>query len=87
MRGKKFEIEHVTLLYATDGGASVSPFIEVGAYAEIPDFLEIRTTTSQSKEYFGSINLTLAPDKAIQLANAIIHIAQKIKENTNEQSS
>ena len=46
-------------------------FLEIGEYSEAPEVLELRTTNRMNKEWFGSINLTLQPEFAIDLGNAL----------------
>lgn len=75
---KKFEVEYMVRLHETDSDERVCPFIEIGEH-EIPGMVQIRTTTKESKAYYGDIDLPLTPDKAIQLGHAIIHIAKMMK--------
>lgn len=63
--------ENVEILYRVHL-PSEGVFLEIGDYSEAPQVLEIRTTDKMSKEWFGSISLTLQPEFAIDLGNALI---------------
>ena len=47
-------------------------FLEIGDYPEAPHVLQIRTTRKEDKEWFGDISLTLQPEFAIDLGNALV---------------
>lgn len=47
-------------------------FLEVGDYNDAPEVLQLRTVRGIDKEWFGDIALTLQPDFAIQLGNALV---------------
>ena len=47
-------------------------FLEVGDYAEAPEVLEVRSVRGIDKEWFGEVALTLQPNFAIQLGNALV---------------
>lgn len=47
-------------------------FMELGEYADAPEVLELRTVRKEDKEWFGDINLTLYPEFAIDLGQALI---------------
>lgn len=82
-----FEIEYTVRLHETDSDEKVVPYIEVGECIEAPGIIQIRstsevqirTTSEESKRYFGNIDISLSHEKAIQLGHAIIHIAKMMK--------
>lgn len=47
-------------------------FMELGEYADAPEVLELRTVRKEDKEWFGELNLTLQPEFAIDLGQALI---------------
>ena len=47
-------------------------FLEIGDYSPAPEVLELRATDKTSKEWFGDISLTLQPEFAIGLGNALV---------------
>ena len=46
-------------------------FLEIGDYPEAPEVLQIRTIRKEDKEWFGEMELTLSPEFAIDLGNAL----------------
>lgn len=50
-------------------------YLEVGENGDNPDFIELRTATTANKEYFGEVRLTLSPDAARQLGEALVEAA------------
>ena len=46
-------------------------FLEIGDYPEAPEVLQIRTVREEDKEWFGEMRLTLSPEFAIDLGNAL----------------
>lgn len=50
-------------------------FLEVGEWPESPDAVELRSTGAQNISYFGQINLTMTPQFALQLGQALVQAA------------
>ena len=50
---------------------SEGAFLEIGDFSPAPEVLELRSTDKSSKEWFGDISLTLQPEFAIDLGNAL----------------
>ena len=46
-------------------------FLEIGDHPEAPDVLQIRTIREEDIEWFGVMRLTLSPEFAIDLGNAL----------------
>ena len=46
-------------------------FLEIGDHPEAPDVLQIRTIREENIEWFGVMRLTLSPEFAIDLGNAL----------------
>ena len=51
---------------------SEGAFLEIGDFSPAPEVLELRSTDKSSKEWFGVIRLTLQPEFAIDLGNALV---------------
>lgn len=47
-------------------------FLEIGDYPVAPEVLQIRTVREEDKEWFGEMGLTLFPEFAIDLGQALI---------------
>ncbi len=52
---------------------------EVGEWTEGPDMVELRTESKSNVEYFGAINLSMEPNTARLLAQALIETAADIE--------
>lgn len=50
-------------------------FLEVGEWSENPDCLCIRTTTPESVEWFGQWDMSMAPEFAKALGEALVAAA------------
>lgn len=53
-------------------------YLEVGEYADSPEYAELRVVGEKNIDYFGAINLMLAPEVARQLGLALIAVAGEI---------
>ena len=51
---------------------SEGTFLEIGDYPEAPEALQLRTVREEDKEWFGELSLTLSPEFAIDLGQALI---------------
>ena len=56
-------------------------FLEIGPHPDAPrEFLELRTVPgAQSEEYYGPLNLSLSPDLARHLGQALIAAADEMQ--------
>ena len=61
-------VETIYRVHKPSGGA----FLEIGDYSHAPGVLELRSTDKTSEEWFGDISLTLQPEFAIDLGNALV---------------
>lgn len=52
-------------------------FLEIGDFPAAPNYLEIRTTDTLSKIWFGVVNMSMSPEYAEALGNALIAAAKE----------
>lgn len=50
--------------------------LEVGDFGDAPDFIEIRTTDGQSIDWYGKLSITMRPEVARQLGQALLDAAR-----------
>lgn len=53
-------------------------FLEVGDF-EVPDYVELRSVGEKNEEWFGRIRVSMTPEFAEQLGNALIAAANAKK--------
>ena len=53
-------------------------FLEVGEWPDCPDVVEFRTVGDANIEYFGPLNLTLTPEAAVQLGEALVATGREL---------
>jgi hypothetical protein len=68
----KAAVEVVRRVWNTDEG---SVCIEVGEWPDSPDYLELRTVSDKSIEWFGALNISMPPEFAKALGEALIAAA------------
>ena len=53
-------------------------FLEVGEWPDAPDMVELRTVGPENRDYFGSINLSLTPEVAVALGEALVATGREL---------
>jgi hypothetical protein len=51
-------------------------FLEIGTSPDSPIYIQLRTTSPESIEYWGELDLNLLPDLALALGQALIAAAR-----------
>lgn len=70
----KFQFEPIIRLREPNEGVC----IEVGEDPDLEGLVQLRTPDRESKLYYGEIRLTVSPNKARQLAEALISVANQL---------
>lgn len=70
------ETETLLRVYAEDGKGAC---LEIGEWPDAPGFLELRTPNPTSKEWFGEMGMSMSPDFAAALGQALIRAAAEMK--------
>jgi len=53
-------------------------FLEVGTSPDNPDYIHLRTVGAKNIEFFGQLDLPLAPEAALKLGNALVAKANEM---------